>query len=56
MIHFAHPWFWNGMLAVLLIALMLVFLAKRRRKVFHRFGDKKLSAVTAWNFLIVVLF
>jgi Ca-activated chloride channel homolog len=50
MIHFAQPWFWNGMLAVLMIALMLVFLAKMRRKVFHRFGDKKLSAVTAWNF------
>lgn len=50
MIHFAHPYFWNGLFVVVALAAALILLTKLRRKVFYRFGDKRLSAITARSF------
>jgi len=50
MIHFAQPFFFNGVFVVAAIAVMLLFLAKVRRKTIHQFGEKKLAVVTARSF------
>jgi Ca-activated chloride channel family protein len=50
MIHFAQPFFFNGIFVVVAIAALIFFLAKVRRKVTHQFGEKKLTAVTARSF------
>lgn len=50
MIHFAQPSFWNGLLGVGFVAFLLVFLARLRRKISYRFGDKRLARVTARSF------
>jgi Ca-activated chloride channel family protein len=52
MIHFAKPFFFNGIFVVVLVAVMLLLLAKLRRKTVHQFGDKKLSAFTARSFSV----
>ena len=50
MIHFAKPYFANGIAIVGLVALGLLFLARLRRKTMNRFGEKKLSLFTARSF------
>ncbi len=50
MIRFAQPWFWNGIFAVAAIAMMMLYFAKRRRRIMHLFSEKKLAAVTARSF------
>jgi Ca-activated chloride channel family protein len=50
MIHFAQPFFFNGIFVVAAIAVMVLFLAKLRRKTINQFGEKRLTAVTARSF------
>ncbi|MFH0754832.1 MAG: VWA domain-containing protein [Candidatus Omnitrophota bacterium] len=50
MIHFGQPYFWNALILVVLIAGLLSFLVRMRRKAMNRFGDKRLMAVTAQSF------
>ncbi len=50
MIHFAKPYFANGIVLVGLVAAGLYFLARVRRKTMNRFGEKKLSLFTARSF------
>ncbi len=52
MIHFGHPFFWNALPLVAAVAGMLAFLARRRRKAMNKFGDKKLSLLTARSFSV----
>jgi Ca-activated chloride channel family protein len=52
MIHFAQPFFFNGVFVVALIAVMVLFLIKLRRKTVHQFGEKKLAVFTARSFSI----
>ncbi len=66
MIHFANPFYFNGIFVVAAVAAMILLLAKFRRKTINQFGEKKLSLFTARSFsnrrfiwkevLIVVVF
>ena len=50
MIHFAQPFFFNGIFVVAAIAAMVFFLARVRRKTINQFGEKKLAVFTARSF------
>lgn len=50
MIHFAQPFFFNGIFAVIAVAALLFFLARLRRRTIHQFGEKKLAALTSRSF------